>query len=57
MKSLSGLRADNYRPDHPVEAYEAGLGHVGNVPFLIQCVLPSDVEVSMPAYTTGLLFA
>ncbi len=39
------------------QAYEAGIQKLGNIPFLIKCALPTDLEVSVPAYTIGLLSA
>jgi hypothetical protein len=36
-------------------AYEAGLQKMGNVPFLIKCAMPTDVEAFVPAYSLGIL--
>jgi hypothetical protein len=36
-------------------AYEAGLQKMGNVPFLIKCAMPTDVEVQRPYLTIRLV--
>ena len=39
------------------EAYEAGLGEIGNVPFLIKRVTEEPEQVHLPALSVGILNA